>query len=184
MATDPELRPIDRRVFAILFRRYKRQISAIFRTRTRDPQQLEDFVQETYKRMMHRASLPGIKQCKAYLIRVACNLRSEMGLLHHREKDVLSFDSEKAESHLSQEQLGDTSDIDEIEVDDDFRFGMSQLPAGQREVMELHCTGVSDDEEIAEKLGISVDAVRQRRSQARKALAKHLWPSGQRRSAK
>ena len=55
---------------------------------------------------------------------------------------------------------------------------LSKLPPRQREVME--CVGVGlGNKEIARELGMSADAVRRNRSDARKALRKLLLPDGE-----
>jgi RNA polymerase sigma factor (sigma-70 family) len=55
---------------------------------------------------------------------------------------------------------------------------LSKLPPRQREVMECLDAGL-DNKEIAQKLGMSNDAVRKSRSDARKSLQKLLLPDGE-----
>ncbi|MEM7159293.1 MAG: sigma-70 family RNA polymerase sigma factor [Myxococcota bacterium] len=82
---------------------------------------------------------------------------------------------ELADGELNAEQLGEQVEH-QAEIIDRVREAIARLPAGQREVVELHKLRGMSMAEIAERLQVREGAVRVRAHRAYKALARILMP--------
>jgi len=141
---------------------------------TRNPEEAEDLVQETYaKALKGFASFRLGTNFRAWMFRILRNtfLTSRTGL---KVTMTLSLDSEDEELELAAE--GDTPETSFIERSNrqQMQNAIDELPVNFREVLLLCDLEEMSYQEIAETLSIPIGTVMSRLSRARKALRKTL----------
>jgi RNA polymerase sigma-70 factor, ECF subfamily len=141
---------------------------------TRNPEEAEDLVQETYaKALKGFASFRLGTNFQAWMFRILRNtfLTSRTGL---KATMTLSLDSEDEELELAAE--GDTPETSFIERSNrqQMQNAIDELPVNFREVLLLCDLEEMSYQEIAETLFIPIGTVMSRLSRARKTLRKSL----------
>ncbi len=154
----------DTAAFRVLFDRYHAQVMGLARRRVRTDDEARDIVQLSFLHL-HRARSdfrPDAK-LRPWLFTIAMNLVRE----HHRRR------GRRPETLLEPERLPEPPQVDLAPATDAaerVQHALSQLPAGQREVIELHWLSELPYEEVAVIVGASVAAVRVRAHRGYEAL--------------
>jgi RNA polymerase sigma factor (sigma-70 family) len=154
----------DATAFRLLFDRYNVQVMRLARRRVRTDDEARDIVQLAFLHL-HRARSdfrPDAK-LRPWLFTIAMNLVRE----HHRRR------GRRPETLMEPERLPEPSRVDPAlasDVTQRVQQALSQLPAGQREVIELHWLNELPYEEVAVIVGASVAAVRVRAHRGYAAL--------------
>jgi RNA polymerase sigma-70 factor (ECF subfamily) len=159
--------------FGDFYEQMSAQVLCFFVTRTEDPQRAIDLTHETFmKAFEHRREFRGVsdEQAAAWLWRIARNELAQ----HWRSRSVELAAVERLGLErvtLSEgEVLEGERFIAAEELREQIRRALAVLPEDQREVVRLRFVDDLSYEEIAQKLGVSNDAVRTRTSRALRAL--------------
>lgn len=150
----------DAGAFRALFDRYAPQLYRLVRRRVGSDDDARDLVQQTLLQM-HRArnDFRADSRVRPWLFTIAVNLvREHYRKRGRRPEHALESDAPLAADSSTQPGAQDESHERSAQV----RAALSQLPAQQREVIELHWFEHSPYEEIAAIVGASVAAVRVR----------------------
>jgi len=159
--------------FGDFYEQMSPEVLCFFVTRTENPQRAIDLTHETFiKAFEHRREFRGAsdEQAAAWLWRIARNelaqhWRSRSAELAAVERLGLEHVSLSDGEVLEGEQF-----IAADELREQIRRALEVLPEDQREVVRLRFLDDLSYEEIAQKLGVSNDAVRTRTSRALRAL--------------
>lgn len=151
----------DPAAFEALFRRYVDVITGFVRRRIGNPDDVREVVQEAFLRV-HRSrhSFDATRTLRPWLLTVAANISRD----HVRRS---------AQRMVPLGELPAPPARDELEVREKLERVlqvMTQLPRAQRTVLELQCFEDLSHCEIARRVGITRDAVKQRAFRGRAAL--------------
>lgn len=148
------------------------KLVAINRSKGIPPQDAEDIAQESLIKVAINQEKIIPEQTDAYVATVNAHRRVDFWRSEsRREKNLPSVPFEDEQTQIIS---GDVKPFSlEIERDISLTQALAQLTPDRREVFELTRKGLSD-KEIAEKMGISENAVRSHRSRAIKDLRKLL----------
>ncbi len=154
---------------------------------TRDPQNAEDLVQDTYVRALEKFHLfkPGTN-LKAWMYRVMMN--RFINLYRRRVKRPDGVSSEGMEDLVGTEPVLDADRFQpEAEagrlmrdarfldsIDDRLKSGLESLSEDHRDVLILHAMGDLSYREIAETVGVPIGTVMSRLSCARESLKERV----------
>ncbi|MEW6071173.1 MAG: sigma-70 family RNA polymerase sigma factor [Planctomycetota bacterium] len=149
--------------FAVLVQRHDRAVRSVVEGRVRDPNEIEELVQQTFYLAFRRLDqLADPARFGAWLERIAENCAAE----HHRR---LARREREADLTGLEAAAGDRSA--------EWIWGeVERLPAPQREVLELRYRLDLTYAEIAARLAVPVSTVRGRIYEARRALRRRLSP--------
>ncbi len=149
------------------------QVLCFFATRTQDPQRAVDLTAETFaKAFEHRREFRGAsdEQAAGWLWKIARNELAQ----HWRSRSVELAAVQRygvEQRTLSEEELLRVErSIAAEELSEQIRHAVQVLPEDQQEVVRLRFVDDLSYEEIAQRLGVSSDAVRTRTSRALRAL--------------
>jgi RNA polymerase sigma-70 factor (ECF subfamily) len=159
--------------FADFYEQTSAQVLCFFVTRTDDPQRAIDLTHETFmKAFEHRQEFRGAsdEQAAAWLWRIARNELAQ----YWRSRSVELAAVERLGLERVTLSDGEVLDGERFiaagELREQIRRALEVLPEDQREVVRLRFVDDLSYEEIAQKLGVSNDAVRTRTSRALRAL--------------
>ena len=162
----------DQFAFEILFKIMHKKLSAYARIFVRDPEIVNDLIQDTFIKIWEvRESLQEDKSIKGYLFRSVHNncinyLNKRQIYIHQSEEYARSI----KESILSAEQGNEYEQLLDRIVQDDFDIRLSEvidkLPPQGKEIFLLSRYQKLTYNEIAVKLGISVNTVKTQLSRA------------------
>jgi len=145
---------------------------------TRDPDQAQDLVQDTYARALrYQASFKPGTNLKAWLFAIMRNLfwdRVKAG------RGEVSLDQESDDDFALYERLEDESAHPELDVLDriaatEVVAAVDQLPPAYREVVMLVDVEGFAYKEAADILGVPIGTVMSRLHRARRQLQRHLY---------
>ncbi len=136
----------------------------------RDPREIPDIVQETFKRFLSRADRPEIvKDPLAFLLGMARNVARE--LFHEEQRRVIAFDSEFLERHGDQLDQTSTEDsAEELAIQADLARALKRLPEAHLAVLMLVEYESRSYEETARITGFTRSTVATYLMQARARL--------------
>jgi RNA polymerase sigma factor (sigma-70 family) len=166
MVSGPKRRPADARILSVVYRRYSRHLSLWLWHHIPDRQLVDDFVQETFTRILGRGALCEVSSWRAYVFKTLRNVVAKAGMDTLREREILTQDS-------AEHDAVDMSQTEAADVELTFRAAADRLPPLWRQAILLTEQGLSD-EEIATQLGKRVGAVRQYKLKARRRLQDEL----------
>jgi RNA polymerase sigma-70 factor (ECF subfamily) len=156
---------IKQALFERLFAEQGGALRDFFRWRLPRRQDVEEFVQEVYLRILRISDTDAIRDPEAYLFTVARNLLRERAVLARRERGNLDVDDPTV-----QEQLSDVpsfaGQIDAQRRIERLRQVLRELPPKPHAAVVLHYWHGLSYEAIAEKLGVSTHAVKKYLKQA------------------
>lgn len=159
--------------FGDFYEQMAAQVLCFFVTRTEDPQRAIDLTHETFmKAFEHRREFRGAsdEQAAAWLWRIARNELAQ----HWRSRSAeLAAVERLGFEHVTLsdgEVLEGERFIATEELREQIRHALEVLPDDQQEVVRLRFVDDLSYDEIAQKLGVSNDAVRTRTSRALRAL--------------
>jgi RNA polymerase sigma-70 factor (ECF subfamily) len=162
-------------------------IDALYRTAlgmTRNPQDADDLVQETYLRaFQYFHQFEGGTNARAWLFRILTNLFINNYRKRTREPERVSYDEMEdfflynrlADVHHSEGGLSPEAAImQKVEVEA-IQEAIDKLPDEYREAVILSDLNEFSYQEISEMLEIPIGTVRSRLSRGRKLIQKSLW---------
>lgn len=162
-------------------------IDALYRTAlgmTRNPQDADDLVQETYLRaFQYFHQFEGGTNARAWLFRILTNLFINNYRKKTREPERVSYDEMEdfflynrlADAHYSDGGLTPEAAImQKVEVEA-IQDAINKLPDEYREAVILSDLNEFSYQEISEMLEIPIGTVRSRLSRGRKLIQKSLW---------
>jgi RNA polymerase sigma-70 factor (ECF subfamily) len=166
--------------FAMLVERYDRKIFSVARRMTRNREDAEDIVQQSFqKAFVHLNSFVGRSSFSTWITRIAINealmlLRKNRGL-----REVLIDDLNGNEETATALEIPDSSpDPEAIYSHREWRrmlsSAMNELPPGTRKAIQLRELGERSTEETARIMGISASAVKARVFHGRRKLRERL----------
>jgi RNA polymerase sigma-70 factor (ECF subfamily) len=161
----------------ILLRRYERKIRACARQMSLGRDDVDDLAQETFVRVLE--ALPrfeGRSRFDTWLTRIARNTCVDQ-FRHGMTQRAHRFEPGDMERFWSEQPSGARSPFAQV-LDDSLACHLHQaiaeLPADQREVAQLALVDGLTQAEIAERLGVTVEAVKGRLKRARARLRRRL----------
>ncbi|MCO4769448.1 MAG: RNA polymerase sigma factor [Deltaproteobacteria bacterium] len=161
----------DRAAFGVLWSRHAPAIARLMRKQIRRSEDVNDLVQQTFLQL-HRARRDFRQgaRLRPWLYTIALNLRREYWRRYAR--------TPIAHVELDERMLPTTEQADIVGKEDArrVRAALAKLPAGQRDVIELHWLEGFSFPEVAQIVGASLSAVKVRAHRGYKVLRKHLGP--------
>lgn len=167
----------NREMFEVIVRRYNQQLFRIGLSYLRQPERVEDAMQNAYlKAFLHLRSFQGSSSFSTWLTRIMIN--ECLMLIRRQKKAGIVLDDEASQlvetipshpSARSQTHLNEMKALIESAV--------ASLPEKQRVVFILREVQHLSTEETASCLGISVESVKVRLHRARALLKEHLLQS-------
>jgi RNA polymerase sigma-70 factor (ECF subfamily) len=171
MRTDEELMAAyvagDQAAFAELFQRYSPLLLRALRRQIGNEADAAEIVQQTFLQM-HRArnDFDTGRRLRPWLMTIAFNLRREHFRRRGRRPEApLEVEPTAPDRGDPVERAGEASRL---------RAALATLPAGQREVIEMHWLDELSFPEVAEITGLTVSAVKVRAHRGYKLLRQAL----------
>ena len=170
----------NQRAFELLVERHQQRMLAFVRRYTRVREDAEDVVQQTFqKAFIHLNKFQGKSSFSTWLTRIAIN-ESLMLLRHGRAlREVSVDDHSEAEGNAASLEMPDSSPDPEASYLRRERVQilsetLGNLRPGMRKAIELRELAELSTEETAQRMGVSVAAVKGRLFHARKNLRERL----------
>jgi RNA polymerase sigma factor (sigma-70 family) len=163
----------DQAAFAELFSRHAASVFRVVRQSLDSDADAHDLVQRAFLQL-HRArfDFDDTKPLKPFLYTIVFNLKREHYRRAHRKPtEVLTREP-------AAEQAPPTQRRERVEQASAVRDAINQLPAGQREVIELHWFNELSFPEIAHVVGAKLSAVKVRAHRGYATLRSILQPDG------
>lgn len=133
-----------------------------------------DCVQDTFLEAVKLDRREPIRNWSAMLRHMAT--AKALDLLRRRSRQRARFDSEVDPTEAAGREPSPTAHAEARELADRLRAAVGQLPRRQAEVFCLTCFEQMNNEEVAERLGISLPAARMLLFRARERLRRLLEP--------
>ncbi|MFQ3611230.1 MAG: sigma-70 family RNA polymerase sigma factor [Fimbriimonadales bacterium] len=171
--------------FEALVAAYERRIYNLLLRMVNDPEDAADLTQETFYRAFRAFSrFRGDSQPYTWLYRIAVNLANDhlekRARIRKREVDIslLETDTEGESTGWDPPDMGLSPEehLLQQELVERVRLLISQMPPDYREIILLREYEEMSYEEMAEVLGITLEAVRSRLARARAWLRTRLSP--------
>lgn len=163
----------DRQAFAELWSRYSPMLARLMRKQVRRSEDVNDLVQQAFLQL-HRArhDFREGARLRPWLYTIALNLRREYWRRRARRRE--------SPVELDERMLPTVEQADLVIKENAaaLREALSTLPAGQREVIELHWFEGFSFPEVAEIVGASLSAVKVRAHRGYKVLRAQLQTAG------
>jgi RNA polymerase sigma-70 factor (ECF subfamily) len=163
----------DAQAFHTLFQRYAPILLRVMARQLDAPSEAHDLVQQTFLQL-HRARYdfqPGAK-LRPWLFTIALNLKREhFRRLRRRRETGLSLDG-------SRDPAVEPRGVEASDARQALRHALDQLPADQREVIELHWFDGLSFAEVGEVVGASLSAVKVRAHRGYRRMRELIEPSG------
>jgi RNA polymerase sigma-70 factor (ECF subfamily) len=166
--------------FEILIERYKRRVLAVARRFTRIREDAEDIVQQSFqKAFVHLHKFEGKSSFSTWLTRIAINealmlLRRGRGLREVSIDDLSGNEEAPLGLEMPDSRAGPESAFLQSERNRILAEAMDKLKPGIRTAIELRDLGELSTKEVAQVLGLSIEAVKGRVYQGRRKLHKVL----------
>jgi RNA polymerase sigma-70 factor (ECF subfamily) len=155
---------------AALVETYSALLFRVAHSVLRSRAEAEDVVQDVFVRVLeHRQSLPGVRDMRVWLIRIAWNLAIDRRRRVRPEQMDESFAQSLAASSVPADQA-----LDEAQRMHSVLCELERLPKGERHVLLLSAIEELGTAEMAEVLGRSESAVRALLFRARARLRERL----------
>lgn len=170
----------DERAFEILVKRHQAKILAVARRYTRIQEDAEDVVQQTFqKAFIYLQKFEGKSSFSTWLTRIAIN-EALMSLRRRRAlREVFVDDSSSGEGTVAVLEIRDTNPDPEAKYTQRegvqiLSAAIAQLRPALRAAIELHDLGELTARETADRLDLSVSAVKARVFHGRRKLGEAL----------
>lgn len=163
----------DQNAFSELFQLYAGKLLNVARKYTADQEEAREIVQETFYRVWkYRENMNAGLSFKAYIITIAKRL-----LLNQAKKRLheIAYQEYFIKNHLNKANPIEEY-IDFGELDQKIQAGIDNLPPKRKEIFLLSRRDGRTNQDIAEKLSISVSTVENQMNKALKYLRKHVSP--------
>jgi len=171
----------DKRAFDLLFDRYKHKIAGLISRFVRDPQEVEDVMQESFIKA-YRA-LPRFRGDAAFytwLYRIAINTAKNYLVARSRRPPGVDIDAEEAEFYEGSEPLKESENPENRLATDELKAAIDKaiqsLPDELKSAVTLREFDGLSYEQIAQVMDCPVGTVRSRIFRAREAIDKKIAP--------
>lgn len=171
----------ERQAFDVLFVRYQHKVQGLVSRFFRDPEEIEDVVQEAFIKA-YRA-LPGFRGDSAFytwLYRIAINTSKNFLEAKTRRPPRKDIDSGDAESMDGADQLRHSENPESVlrrdELKSTIEEAIDELPADLRSAVTLREFDGLSYEQIAEVMECPVGTVRSRIFRAREMIDRRIQP--------
>lgn len=174
----------DEQAFGILFKRYQPRIFAVALRYTRIPEDAEDIVQETFqKAFLHLHNFQGKSSFSTWLTRIAIN---EALMLLRRRRVVPeisvghSSEGETAAPSMDVPEPGPDPEAAHLQREEAeiLSAAINELTLRLRTAIELRELAELSTQETAQRMSVSVAAVKARVFHGRRKLRETLWRLG------
>jgi RNA polymerase sigma-70 factor (family 1) len=162
----------DEMAFRIIFDRYVPKINAFLLKTVKDGEHAKELVQEVFLQLwLYRSSLKDVQHPGAYIHRIATNAAAHQFKKIQADRMVLGLilDETNAVAHDDQFQL-----LNGKELQTQIRKAIAELPAKRQEIFILSRESGLSRKEIADKLGISENTVKNQLTSAVNTLQQIL----------
>ena len=171
----------ERQAFDILFVRYQHKIQGLVSRFLRDPEEIEDVVQESFLKA-YRA-LPRFRGDSAFytwLYRIAINTSKNFLEAKTRRPSAVDIDSKDAEAMAGADQLRNSENPENVLRRDELKamikIAIDELPNELRSAVTLREFDGLSYEQIAEVMECPVGTVRSRIFRARESIDQRIQP--------
>jgi len=151
----------DREAFMMLYRRYANLVYSMALRVLRDPRLAEEVAQDVFLKLWQKSALydPGRGKFSTWLLSVT-RFAAIDRLRYERRRATVASDEE--EGPYEEEARAALADHALWEQGQQLRLLLEQLPAEQRQVVELAYFGGLTHRELAEQLGLPLGTVKSR----------------------
>lgn len=161
---------------ATAFRHYKRELHRYLLRRLRQPQDVDDLAQEVYLRLLRVDETQAVRHPLAYLYGVASNVVADFRIGADHEREHLMIDSEAVAKWSEGPAAVLPDDLaDRLNLQQQIARALRQLPANHAAVLLAHKRDGMSYEEVAVKLGLSVNTVEKYITQAKARIRTMPW---------
>ncbi|HET6994795.1 MAG TPA: RNA polymerase sigma-70 factor [Chitinophagaceae bacterium] len=157
--------------FTELFHSYTPKLLPFVIKLTRDEQQANEVIQETFLRIwVGRMELPKVEQPSSWIFRIASNVSvSYLRSLGRKRKMMETVGKEKAEIEVRAED-----EMDAKELDGFIRQAVAALPEKRQQIYRLSREKGLSHQQIADELGLSINTVKDQIGKALKTIQEHI----------
>lgn len=161
----------DKQAFSVVYHKYHAYLYALALRYLKDRCSAEDAVQHTFVKLWETAKNIEVEiNLKNYLYTMTKNFILNQ-IRNHKETVSLNYAN-------AQKDLIDKDDIlkqiHETQISESLRNGIDSLPTQKREICTLKMEGDITNQEIADKMGISINTVKSHYQEAIKMLRVHF----------
>lgn len=172
-SAEPSSAPVDSADFLVhLDRYYRRPLITYFEKRIRESYDVDDLVQEVFIRLAHRPNFEDIDYLEGYVFQTAANVMRDRvrrrATRHAAQHDSLE-DCELPTNDFSPERVLQSRQQLEKAIE-----ALSELPERTQQVFVLRLYEGLKQEDIAARLGLSVEGVRFHLRRAKAHLTQRL----------
>lgn len=165
----------DGEAFTIVYKRYVPQLAAYIHTITRSESMVDEFVQETFLRLwLNRDRLRDVEEPKGWTFRIAAHICHNYLKRSLVEKKVLG--QLAADSYTIPEDTAQTIQVKAVQ--EALKQAVEGLPPQRRKVYDLSRHGELTIPQIAEKLQLSPNTVRNTLSASLEQIRSYLNAAG------
>lgn len=156
--------------------RYAKQVHRYFLRRLSRTQDVDDLAQEVYLRILRLDDRPWMEDALPYLYTVAAHVLADFRQDAVQEERYITVDSEAVDQLLEMPQSFSPDELAEaLDLQRQLDRALAQLKPRHQQILLLHKRDGYSYEEIAEKLGLSVDTVHKYLTQARAQIRATAW---------
>lgn len=153
---------------------YRRELHRYLMRRLRNPQDVEDSVQEVLLRLMVSKDERVIEKPLAYLYGTASHVLADYRIDQEQRQGVVEFDSDLAEATEGALVEEDTS-ADRLNLQQQIAKVMALLSPTHAAVLLAHKRDGFSYDEVAENLDLSIHTVEKYVTQAKRAVREFEW---------
>jgi RNA polymerase sigma-70 factor (ECF subfamily) len=171
------LTALPRSSFALAaFRRYARELRRYFDRRLGQPHEVEDLAQEVYLRLLRIDSAKHVENPLAFVYGVAHHVLADHISAERRAREALPLEGEVSEVGLDRpsEMLADQLE-ESLDVQQQVARALEQLPPMHAAVVLLRDRDGLSQEEVAERLSLSVHTVKKYIAEGHAMIRLRAW---------
>jgi RNA polymerase sigma-70 factor (ECF subfamily) len=152
---------------------YHKALHQFLMQRLRNAEDAADLAQEVYLRMLRVEKQELVRSPRDYLYGIASHVVYQFKFRHRRE--LVTFDSEAVDQAVdAPAEIYADEVVDRVGAQQHLEWALSQLPPMQRAVLWLRRCDQLSDQEIAQRLNLSVHTVKKYLFKAQ-ARMRTLW---------
>ncbi len=162
----------NEQAFRIIFDAYVPKLNVFLLKTVKDPVHARELVQEVFLQLwLYRASLKNVQHPSAYIHRIASNAAAHQFKKMQADRQILSMISDETEPVSDDNPL---QKISAKELQAEIEKAISELPPGRQEIFRLSREAGLSRKQMAEKLNISENTVKNQLTSAVNALQEIL----------